>query len=346
MRKYRFASLLLCAFLLISCTAVAEQTAIAPEVVAGKIMGYVINNDGAAVYENIYAEGASMEPVETIAYGTEVEIQTLGLGYCRLHRENKEFFYVRTKDLSFSNEPFTNQIAIVFVKRSNKLPLHRTASTKSGHAADVPDGSYVVVLEKGDTFSHVLYKKYGGKVYEGDLQNAYLSFRETWTDDVFQAVLHDPAKPKRKTSINMRSSNSAKGKKVSVIPTYDKARKGSTILTVLQIKDDWAEVETEKGLHGYIKASWVEATQPAPVEETEAAAAEETEAAVEETETTAAEEAETAAEEADIEETATEDIELLEGADMDETSLSDDEDVPAEAEDVALAPEWEEDAGE
>ena len=321
MRKYRFTCLLLCALLLISCTAVAEQAAIAPEVVAGKIMGYVINSEGAAVYENIFSASATMEPVETIEYGTEVEIQTLGLGYCRLRRENKEYFYVRTMDLSFSNEPFTNQIAIVFVKRSNKLPLHKTASANSKRLTDVPDGSYVVVLEKGDTFSRVLYGK-----YDGYLQNAYLSFRETWRDEVFQAVLRDPAKPKRKTSINMRSADSANGKKVAVVPTYDKTRKANTILTVLQIKGDWAEVETEKGLHGYLKASWIEAVEPAPAEETEEPA--------EETEEPAEEEA------------AVEDVELQEGADMDETAVADDEETPEEAEDITLAPEWEEDAGE
>ena len=210
MMKRRFVCILMCALLLLSCTAVAEQTAIAPEVVPGRIMGYVINNEGAEVYEDIYSAEATMEPVKTYEYGTEIEIQKLGLGYCRVRSDDSKVLFVRTRDLSFSNEPFGSQLAIVFVKRSKVLPLHKTDSAKSKRVTDVPDGSYVVVLEKGATFSHVLYGK-----YEGYLQNAYLSFREAWPDDVQQAILRNPDQPKRHMTINLRSADSLNGKKVT-----------------------------------------------------------------------------------------------------------------------------------
>lgn len=312
MLKTRLMSLLMCVLLLAGCVAIAESVPVAPEFVAGKMMAYVINNDGAAVYEDVFAHDADLEPVETIAYGTEIQIQSLGLGYCRLHSEDKEVRYVRTRDLSFSDEPFENQLAIVFLKRSNKLPLHKTESAKSKTITNVPDGSYVIVLEKGDTFSHVLYGK-----YEGYLQNSYLSFRVAWQGDIFQAELRDPEKPKRHTTVNLRSADSANGKKVAVVPTWNKKAKANTILTVLQLKGDWAEVETEKdgkGIHGYLKADWVEAIQPVPKEEA----------------------SETA------EEPAQEDLELKEGAANDSVELQDDEEEPAKAEDTELAPEWEE----
>ena len=233
MMKRRFVCILMCALLLLSCTAVAEQTAIAPEVVPGRIMGYVINNEGAEVYEDIYSAEATMEPVKTYEYGTEIEIQKLGLGYCRVRSDDNKVLFVRTRDLSFSNEPFGSQLAIVFVKRSKVLPLHKTDSAKSKRVTDVPDGSYVVVLEKGATFSHVLYGK-----YDGYLQNAYLSFREAWPDDVQQAILRNPDQPKRHMTINLRSADSLNGKKVTTLPTYNKKTKSNTILTVLQIKDN------------------------------------------------------------------------------------------------------------
>ena len=101
------------------------------------------------------------------------------------------------------------------------------------------------------------------------------------------------------------------------MPTWNKKAKANTILTVLQLKGDWAEVETEKdgkGIHGYLKADWVEAIQPVPKEEA----------------------SETA------EEPAQEDLELKEGAANDSVELQDDEEEPAKAEDTELAPEWEE----
>ena len=329
MMKRRFVCILMCALLLLSCTAVAEQTAIAPEVVPGRIMGYVINNEGAEVYEDIYSAEATMEPVKTYEYGTEIEIQKLGLGYCRVRSDDNKVLFVRTRDLSFSNEPFGSQLAIVFVKRSKVLPLHKTDSAKSKRVTDVPDGSYVVVLEKGATFSHVLYGK-----YEGYLQNAYLSFREAWPDDVQQAILRNPDQPKRHMTINLRSADSLNGKKVTTLPTYNKKTKSNTILTVLQIKGEWAEIEADKTgkgiysyIHGYLKSSWVEALEPAPAAETEKEP-----------------EGETKPEEAKTEE-ATEDVELKEGAAMeepdDEASVPDDEEEPVEAEE-ALEPEWDE----
>ena len=301
MMNVRISALLLCVCLLLSCAAVAEETVVAPEVVAGKIMGYVVNAEGADVYEDIFSQGATMEPVETIAYGTEVEIQTLGLGYCRLKRESKDHLYVRTSDLSFSNEPYGSQLAIVFLKNSKYLPLHKNANTKSRRIVSIPDGSYVVVLEKGETFSRVLYEKHDGYV-----QNSYLSFREAWKDQLGRALLRDPKKPQRHTTVNLRSANAGTGKKVAVVPTWDKTRKAITVLTLLQIKGDWAEIETEKGLHGYLKAEWVEALEPAEVVE--------------------------------------EDVELTEGETMDDAEAVEDTDEPEAEEAEDYAPEWEEGA--
>ena len=270
---------LILVLLLGTVSAVAESVAIAPEVVAGKIMAYVINEEGAKVYQDIFVEDASLQPVETIEYGTEVEIRTLGLGYCRLRREGKELLYVRTCDLSFSNEDFGNQLAIVFLKRTKNLPLHKEASAKSKTLTKIADGTYVVVLEKGEEFSRVLYGK-----YDGYLQNAYLSFRSAWEGDINEGKLRDPKNAKRKTTINIRSADAASGKKVASLRTLQ-------LVTVLQIKGDWAEIETEKGIHGYLKADWVEAVEKpatAPVKEPDAETAEEGKEAAE-----TAEEAET-----------------------------------------------------
>ena len=302
--------LLMAAVLLLSCTALAEQVTIAPEVVPGHIMAYVINEAGAEVYQDVFAEGASLAPVETIEYGTEIEIHTLGLGYCRIRRDTKDVLYVRTKDLSFSNEAFEDQLAIVFLKRSKNMPLHKSANTSSKTLTKIPDGSYVVVLEKGETFSRVLYKK-----YDGYLQNAYLSFRSSWEGDLVQGKLRDPNKPTRKTTVNLRSADSLNGRKVATPHTLQQ-------VIVLQFKGEWAEIETDKGIHGYVKADWIETIEPKPAEpaepKEEAAPAEPAEA-----KPATEPEAVAAPEEVVAEET---------------------EDEAPEA--VALAPEWEEDDSE
>ncbi len=254
----KWSSYALCVILLLSLTlAAAEPVAIAPEVVSGRIMAYVVNSDGADVYQDVFMDGASLEPVETIAYGTEIDIQTLGLGYCRLRRDSKDLLYVRTSDLSFSNEDFENQLAIVFLKRTKNLPLHRTASASSKTLTKVPDGSYVVVLEKGDEFSRVLYGK-----YDGYLQNSYLSFRVAWPNEVSQGILRDPNNAKHITTVNLRSADSLNGKKVTTLPTFDKRTKKPYVVTVLQFKGEWAEIETSTGIHGYLKSEWVELREP------------------------------------------------------------------------------------
>ena len=288
-------------------TVMAESVTIAPEVVPGKIMGYVINENGAAVYQDVFVEGASLEPVDTIEYGTEVDIRTLGLGYCRLRRDGKEMLYVRTKDLSFSNEAFEDQIAIVFLKRSKNLPLHKAASASSKTITKIADGSYVVVLEKGEEFSRVLYGK-----YDGYLQNAYLSFRVAWQEEVGQGKLRDPKKPARKTTVNLRSADSLNGKKVASPHTLQQ-------VTVLQIKGEWAEIETDKGIHGYMKADWVEMTEPGKAEEKE----EKTETPADET---------------------TSEPEVAEPEENEEKAAAEDA-VESDAEED-LAPEWEEDDSE
>ena len=269
-----------------SACAWADTLPIAPEVVSGRIMAYVINDEGAEVFGDIYEQGASLEPVETIPYGTEIEIRILGLGYCRLRRDTNEVLYVRTRDLSFSEEPFEDQLAVVFVKRSNKLPLHRTASAKSKTLTTVPDGTYVVVLEKGDTFSRVLYGK-----YDGYLQNAYLSYRVAWQEDPQQAILRDPNNAKRIATVSLRSADSLNGKKVTTLPTFKKGTKNPYVVQVLQFKGEWAEIETEKGVHGYLKAEWVELTEPQPVEPEEEKAEEIPEAPEDKDEDTADEQA-------------------------------------------------------
>ena len=302
MTKVRIGSLFLCVCLLFSCAVIAEEAVVAPEVVAGKIMGYVVNDEGAAVYDDIFSQGATMEPVETIEYGTEIEIQTLGLGYCRIKRDSKDHLYVRTSDLSFSNEAYGDQLAIAFLKNSKYLPMHKNASTKSSRVDSIPDGSYMVVLEKGQTFSRVLYGKHDGYV-----QNSYLSFRSAWEEQPGRALLRDPKKPQRHTTVNLRSANASNGKKVAVVPTYDKTRKAISVVTLLQIKGDWAEIETEKGLHGYLKAEWIEELEPA--------------------------------------EPVTEDAELTEGEAMDDAAPADDEEEADAEEAMDYAPEWEEDEG-
>ena len=304
--KRKFFSLLLVTAMFLGTAAMAEPSAIAPELVAGKIMAYVINEDGAKVYRDVFVEGSDLTPVDTVAYGTEIDIRTLGLGYCRLRTDTKDLLYVRTEDLSFSNEAFGDQLAIVFLKRTKNLPLHKTASANSKTLTKVPDGSYVAVLEKGDDFSRVLYGK-----YDGYLQNAYLSFRSAWTGDIQRGQLRDPNKPKRKTTVNLRSDYSLNGKKVAVVRTLQQ-------VTVLQLMGDWAEIETDKGLHGYLKADWLEITEPLP--ETEEA-----------TEEPAAEAGNAEAAEAIESAEAPEDPEA-------EAAAADDDDAPAEA----LAPEWEE----
>ncbi len=206
----------------------------------GKMNAVVINENGTSLYSAMDETGTEKKSLD---YGTEVVVSQLGLGWC-LIKEKNEKLYVRTADIAFSGLPYDNQIAIVHLKNSNQLPLHKEASAKSKTLKKIPNGTYVVVLEKGADFSLVVV---GGK--EGYLQNDYLSFREAWQGEVTSAVLQDPDKPTRKTTVNMRSTNAENGKKI-------KALKTGTAITVLEISGDWAEIELN-GLHGYIMSKFV-----------------------------------------------------------------------------------------
>lgn len=347
--KRKILCMLLALLFTASVSAWAETVPVAPETAAGHIMAYVVNDAGAEVLKGVYDQGAAMETVETIPYGTEIDIRTLGLSYCRLRRDGKEELYVRTRDLSFSAEPFEGQLAVVFTKRDKYLPMHKTASAKSKRVVNVPDGSYVVALEKGDTFSRVLYGK-----YDGYLQNSYLSFRVAWQEDAQQAILRDPKNEKHVTTVNLRSADSPNGKKVTTLPTFQKGTRNPYVVMVLQYKGEWAEIETKDGIHGYLKGEWTElieradaepadeahAADAAPQEEAEPAGTDD-EAAAEipaaEEPAPADDEAETVTPEEEDEPAVVDDEEEAVAAD-DEEPAGDDE--PLFAEDPG--PEWEE----
>ena len=232
---------LLAAWMILVCSVpcLAAGQAVAPEYVKGKITAVVIAEEGAFVYDDF---DERQEPVSALPYGAEIEIKTLGLGWCSYtEKDVKGVRYIRTSNLSFSESPFGNQIAIVFLQRSKSLPMHKAASTKSKNVTKVPDGQYVVIIERGDDFSLARWGK-----YEGYLQNDCLSFRDVWEGPVEKAVLKDPNNPDRRTTVNIRSADRSNGNRLKQYPTLRP-------LTVLQVKDNgWAEVETADGLHGYL----------------------------------------------------------------------------------------------
>ncbi len=232
---------LLAAWMILACSVpcLAADQAIAPTYVKGKITAVVVAEEGAFVYDDF---DERKEPVSALPFGAEIEIKSLGLGWCGFtEKDVKGVRYIRTYNLSFSESPFGNQIAIVFLQRSKSLPMHKTASTKSKNVTKVPDGQYVVIIERGDDFSLCRWGK-----YEGYLQNDCLSFRDVWEDPVEKAVLKDPNNPDRRTTVNIRSADRSNGNRLKQYPTLRP-------LTVLQVKDNgWAEVETTDGLHGYL----------------------------------------------------------------------------------------------
>ena len=232
---------LLAAWLILVCCVpcLAADQAVAPTYVKGKITAVVVAEEGAFVYDDI---DERKDPVSALPYGAEIEIKSLGLGWCGFTEPGvKETRYIRTYALSFSESPFGNQIAIVFLQRSKSLPMHKTASTKAKNVTKVPDGQYVVIIERGDDFSLCRWGK-----YEGYLQNDCLSFRDVWEGPVEKSILQDPNNPERRTTVNIRSADRSNGTRLKQFPTLRP-------LTVLQVKDNgWAEVETTDGLHGYL----------------------------------------------------------------------------------------------
>ena len=228
-----------CLMLFSAVPGLAADEPIAPTYVKGKITAVVAAEDGAFVYDDF---DEWKDPVDALPYGAEIEIKTLGLAWCSFTKKGvKGTFYVRSNTLSFSDSPYGNQIAVVFLQRSKSLPMHQTASTKSKNVTKIPDGQYVVILERFDEFSLARWGK-----YEGYLQNDCLSFRDVWEETVEKAVLKDPNNPDRRTTVNIRSADRSNGNRLKQYPTLRP-------LTVLQVKDNgWAEVETVDGLHGYL----------------------------------------------------------------------------------------------
>ena len=157
---------LLAAWMILACSVpcLAADQAIAPPYVKGKITAVVVAEEGAFVYDDF---NERKEPVSALPFGAEIEIKSLGLGWCGFtEKDVKGTRYIRTYNLSFSESPFGNQIAIVFLQRSKSLPMHKTASTKAKNVTKVPDGQYVVIIERWDDFSLCRWGK-----YEGYLQN-------------------------------------------------------------------------------------------------------------------------------------------------------------------------------
>ena len=222
----------------------APTPSITPAPKTGKMCAVVSNEDGTAVYKTMDETG---EAVKTLAYAEQIEVSQLGLGWC-MYKDGGEKRYVRTRDLVFGSAPMDSQIAIVHLKNSSKLPLHKEASSKSKTLKKIANGTYVAVLEKGQEYSRVIA---AGK--EGYLQNKYLSFRTLWQDDVYQAKLQDPDKPTRKTTVNLRSANTSNGKKIKALKT------GLTV-TVLNVNGEWAEIELD-GIHGYVMSKYIHAAE-------------------------------------------------------------------------------------
>ena len=203
-----------------------------------KAEAIVTDKEGSALFEAPSHGSAVLANLEA---GSVVELLILGQAWCKIKSGSNQG-YVPTYSLSFAFG--ASQPALALVTAPNgKLSLRESMTTKSKAVGTVKSGQMVVLLAKGETFSLV---RHGNK--EGYALTAHLKEVPPSTALGNYTEVISTAK-NREANVRLRSEPSTKGRE------YTKVKSGLFVV-VLDIKDDWAQVEYE-GYHGYMMAEFL-----------------------------------------------------------------------------------------
>lgn len=239
-------------------TAAPEEPAAAPEAAAkpyatmppvkkedmpkpnadAKAEAVVLKEGGSSLFELPATESAVLEPLDP---GSVLTLVLLGQTWCKVKTPGHEG-YVPTQDLGFAFGDVQTGIAIVTAP-GGKLTLRAEMTTKSKALTSVPSGRAVLLLAKGDNFSLVRFEGKEGYVLTAHIKEVEPSASlGTYT----QVKSLDE---KREANVRLR------GEPKRNATEYTKVKSGLS-LVVLEVKEDWSQVEYE-GYHGWMMSDYL-----------------------------------------------------------------------------------------
>ncbi|NLX82279.1 MAG: SH3 domain-containing protein [Clostridiales bacterium] len=203
-----------------------------------KAEAIVIKSEGISLFELPAHESGVLTQLDA---GSVVTLLILGQTWSKVKTPANEG-YVPTKDLRFAFGDVQTGIGIVTAS-GGKLTLRQQMTTKSKALGTVKSGRAVLILAKGETFSLVRYE---GK--EGYVLTAHIKEVEPSTNLGLYTQVVSLTKD-REANVRLRAEPKRNAKE------YTKVKSGNSLI-VLDIKDDWAQVEYE-GYHGYMMAEYL-----------------------------------------------------------------------------------------
>lgn len=191
----------------------------------------------------IFAEPSlNSEELIIVPQNNQIDVQSVGVAWSYVLYDGKKG-YVATKSLDFEGADSEKELVVISAT-NGKLTLRAEANTNSKRLATVKNGNVGVLLGKENKFVKLIID---GKT--GYLMENFVKLVKP-IDDVSKTAAIIYPNSKKKTKINIRTSNS----KTSFI--VDKIATGE-LVTILSEDEKWTAIETSKGLYGYIMNEFI-----------------------------------------------------------------------------------------
>ncbi len=169
--------------------------------------------------------------------GTAVDLKTIG-SWQTVIRTGGRDVTVPSSELAWESTTDV-RFAYVYAPKAGKVNMRMSGRSKASIITKIPTGRIVIVFEKNDTWSGILYDGLIGYV-----QNSTLRFIEAPDTPRATATLSYKGKTDVKTKVTMRSGANQGSRAVIGL------RPGMAV-TVFEKGKTWSEVEVN-GYHGYV----------------------------------------------------------------------------------------------
>lgn len=199
---------------------------------------FLTQRQGSDLFELPSTESALLHHLPA---GSVLELMILGRTWSRVKAGNQEG-WLPTTALSFGLGDSQPNLAIV-TARGGKLSLRSQMSTRSKALDSIKSGRAVLLLAKGEVFSLVRHGKLEGYVLSAHLEEMPLGqVLGLYTGVV--SIVSD-----REANVRLRAQPKRNA------TAYTTVKSGNSVV-VIDIKDDWAQIEFE-GYHGYMMAEYL-----------------------------------------------------------------------------------------
>jgi uncharacterized protein YgiM (DUF1202 family) len=203
-----------------------------------KAEAVVTEPGGVALFEVPAIESAVLSQLQE---GSVLELVALGNPWSKV-KYGAQTGYAPTYALSFGYGSPQPAIALVTAP-GGKLTLRAEMATRSKALAGIRSGRAVLLLARGETFSLIRHESKEGYVLTQFIREVAVGRDMGLLTEVVSIV------PAREANVRVRAEPSRKG------AVYTTVKSGQSVV-VLNIKDDWAQIEYE-GYHGYMMAEYL-----------------------------------------------------------------------------------------